>query len=174
MPKVLRVIKSRQWAPYKNNQSWIPFEKIPADIVADFNTKNNKLSVWFIADDLSDLGRAIAAIAANRSELANFDFALANADYLNDNSHRIEEELGELKHDEEICKLHRNIVDLTGAKLINLASIFFDSFQIKFLLPIQVFVHIKTSIEGGFLKYEKLNRGIKKDLKEKFGYPVDA
>ena len=55
---------------------------MPADPLGDLVTKENRLSVWQIDDDRSNLGDVIAALAASRDFLDTFDYALFNDELL--------------------------------------------------------------------------------------------
>ena len=85
MPLVLRGITQARW--YRDMaRPWLERGEIPTDPLTDLRTSDNTLSVFLVEDDLSDLGRVVTALAANRSNLKHFDYLLFDREVLSTTS----------------------------------------------------------------------------------------
>jgi len=73
LPFVLRRIRRARWY---EDAAWLPIGNTKADALSDLSTEGNKLSVWVIEDDLSNLHFVLAGLAAERELLSNLDYAL--------------------------------------------------------------------------------------------------
>lgn len=81
MPLILRMISKGKWLP-EPNLPWLKEDELQADVFHELKTGENTLSVWSIADDRSNLERVVAALAANRNRVSNFDYALISQERL--------------------------------------------------------------------------------------------
>jgi hypothetical protein len=113
VPFVLRSGRRPRWYPDAN------IEEALKDLIADVN---NKISVWHIEDDYSNLNRVISALATSRHEIENFDYILIGYRILSDLNIMLESMPG-TSADEEANRLwHRNLCDVTGQKRRALAQ----------------------------------------------------
>lgn len=119
MAFLLRKIKKGRW--YKHEAvPWLKQDELQADALLDLQTKGNKLSIWRVEDDRSNLNRIIAALVSTCDNATNIDFALLKQSIIDTLDIKIEKANGD-SHDHELnqtCHLH--LVELTTAKLYKL------------------------------------------------------
>src|SRR6266581_8140831 len=80
MPSLLRRIKKGRWlgpCPFALAQG-----DLQAKVLLDLRAEDNRLSVYRIEEDLSNLPRVAGALAAGCDNLDNFDYALFPDDML--------------------------------------------------------------------------------------------
>lgn len=120
MPLVLRKIKKAKW--YKNGVvSWLKEGELQADALTDLKTTNNRLSVWLVQDDKSNLDRIITALASKCEYSTNIDFALLDQSILEQLVIKWEKTIGD-SHDDEINHIsHLDLIELTARKLYQFA-----------------------------------------------------
>ena len=82
MAFLLRKIRKPRW--YKQDLPWVAANDIQPDPLGDLTTSENKLSVWYVKDDKSNLDQVLAAIAASSGSLSNLDYALFNEHILSE------------------------------------------------------------------------------------------
>jgi len=126
MPYLLRKIRKARWNPGLR-QEFGPFEEqdCPADCVADLGTSNCRLSLWEIDDARSNLGDVIVALATNADHLSNLDYALIPRDKLEEIA-RLEATEGQTAHIQANQKWHRDLIDLSGRRLVDIAALIFS------------------------------------------------
>ena len=79
---ILRIVRRSRWL--KERPSWLENDEFQADPLGDFTTTSNTISVWYIKENTSNLQRVVAALAAQRDRLVNFDYALFNKEILSE------------------------------------------------------------------------------------------
>lgn len=124
MPLVLRTIRKAKWYRHEG-VSWLEEGELQADALGDLVTKNNELSVWIIRDDESNLEQVVAAMAATRHHLSNFDYALFDLQHLSDLNIRMQHTRGE-SPDEQANAWHRDLIELSASKIMQLAKIIME------------------------------------------------
>ena len=161
MPLLLRKIRKNRW--YKD-LAWLPGGNLQADSLVDLTTKDNKLSVWFIKDDMSNLERVIAALAANRDFIANFDYALFSEEILEKKDIKTEKSKGDSKDYEANDQWHRDLYELSATKLLDIAEHIFNEGTIKRIQEKQVEKHINEAVQTGKIKFETLEEEVKSKI----------
>jgi len=120
VPRLLRSIRKSKW--YKHREvPWLPTGKVQADALGDLKTEDNKLSVWHVEDDRSNLERVVAAFAASRECISNFDYALVDEATLLKLNVKMETTPGLTPDDEVNGRWHRDLCEMTADKLLALA-----------------------------------------------------
>jgi hypothetical protein len=119
VPLFLRKVRQSRWFPVKG-PVWFPEHDVQADPLGDITTSGNTLSVYQIEDDKSNLERVVAAMAANNQTLSNFDYLLFNRDSLRALDIDYKQTKGATP-DAGVNEWHRDIIRLSGLKLVNLA-----------------------------------------------------
>ena len=118
---VLRTISKSKW--YRTQGVyWLSEGALQADVLNDLRTKGNKLSVWHIDVDRSNLQQAIVALAANRDYITNLDYVLLEESTLSALDIRIEDSPGETP-DDGANNWHCEIVELSLEKLMQLVEV---------------------------------------------------
>ncbi len=119
MPYLLRKIRRNKW--YR--EPWLDEGDLQADALADLRTTGNKLSVWFVNDDYSNLDRIAAALAAASDHVSNLDYALIDFDVFPELGIRVEQSDGETPDKIASRKWHHDLVELTASNLMELATV---------------------------------------------------
>jgi len=128
MPFVLRTISKAKWFPLEASPSQDQqriSESIQSDAFSDIKTEGNKLSVWHIEDNRSNLDRVLTALAANRDVLANVDYVILSEESIKSLKIEIEESQGE-SPDKDVNAWHRDLNIRSGSNLFALASAIFS------------------------------------------------
>ena len=163
MPLLLRIIRKSKW--YKHPEvKWLGDDELQADALADIATSNNSLSVWEIADNRTNLDPVIAALAAMRGTTANVDFALLTLTAVQKKSIQITETTG-TTFDEQVNTLHRELTELSAAKLLALAQIIQHLPKRERLKEPDVIGLIQAAVDAGRIKRDLLSQSIKNKLR---------
>src|SRR5438046_1678198 len=80
MPLLLRNVKLNRWLK-QTAEPYLSVNDLPADPFGDLQTTENVLSVWELAEDRSNLGRIVRAVAIGKQKIDHtgyivFDSAL--------------------------------------------------------------------------------------------------
>jgi hypothetical protein len=114
VPFVLRAGRRSRWYPDATIQETLKDLKPDA---------NNKISVWHILDDYSNLKQVICALATWREEIENFDYILIDYQLLSALNVLIESMPGVSADGEANGLWHRNLCDVTEEKRLALAQV---------------------------------------------------
>lgn len=112
MPLLLRTLRKNKFVR-ELQPAWVPADDVQADALKDLESGENQLSFWLLDDELSDLDRLLAGLAANRDQLANIDFAVIPLEMITQLGIRIEENPGDCL-DPQMSLLHRDLSQLTA------------------------------------------------------------
>jgi quercetin dioxygenase-like cupin family protein len=147
MPYLLRKIRKARWSP-ELREEFGPFEEhdCPADCVADLGTSGCRLSLWEIHDDRSNLGEVIVALAANTDRLSNLDYALIPREKIEEIA-LLEVTEGQTAHIQANQKWHRDLVGLSGRRLIDVASLIFSTAERRRVLEKDVSHMVQEALE---------------------------
>lgn len=120
MSFILRKIRKAKW--YKNsNVGWLKEGELQADALVDLKTDSNRLSVYYVEADESNLERIITALAATSDSPSNLDYALIDTLILDQLGIQTLAIPG-VTPDEKVNKWHIDLTELTAAALYNLAQ----------------------------------------------------
>ena len=122
MAFLLRKIRQSKWYPDPRG-SW-PLERgLQADALGDLRTQRNKLSVFLVDEQRSNLERIATALAANARDWANLDYVMIDVNELA--SIHIKHELspGDTP-DNEVNAVHVDLMELSVSQLVHLALVF--------------------------------------------------
>ena len=70
MPYFLRYVQGEKWFRLKESRNWVN-SNCPAELLSDLEVREHNLSFFELADDTSDLRRAVASEAASRKSLSD-------------------------------------------------------------------------------------------------------
>jgi hypothetical protein len=122
MPKLLRKV-DKQYRWYKADaQAHLDAGDVPADPLADLRTTENKLSVFQVAEDDSNIERIARALACGRQKLDDVGYVLFDASVLAKASIELDPIEGKTD-DSVINQCHADLINLTGNKLVALARL---------------------------------------------------
>jgi hypothetical protein len=117
MAFLLRVVTKPKWV----TRPWIIGGEIPADALHDLRSTDNKLSVWSVESNCSNLQIALAALAANRKGLDKLDYTLIDEGILATIPIKYSRTNGGTPHMVANATMHCDLIDLTVSKVANLA-----------------------------------------------------
>lgn len=119
MPIILRKIRKPKWY----DVPWLSPGDTIADALGDLKTEDNKLSVWVIEDDESNLPLVATALVAHVFEhVQHFDYALLELSAIEQQGWRMEANTGKTPCD-AANKYHRDIVQLSAQDVMQIARI---------------------------------------------------
>ena len=116
----LRVVRQSHW--YR--EAWLTRKPdIPSTALLDvLDEKSTAISIWIIEKDLSNFERVVAALAANRDRVSNFDYALFDMRVLRFLRIQSKPEAGNTPDAIVNQKYHANLTEMTAAKTFCLAQ----------------------------------------------------
>jgi hypothetical protein len=154
VPFILRKIRKAKW--YRSEAvTWLAEGDLQADALVDLSTKGNRLSVYLIDDDLTNLGLIVAALAANCDFISDFDYALLPQGALSELNIRFEKLPGDTP-DAEVNRCHLDLIELTSSKIFALANTIGTSSERKRILSKRVLELVVQSVVSGRIEYTNL------------------
>jgi hypothetical protein len=156
---VRKVDKHHKWfkAPA---QAFLANNDSPADVLSDLRTDENRISVFMLADDQSNLKRVMRALAVNKHKLETIAYVIFDSRVVADAGIEMIDVPG-VTPDAEVNRLHRDLV-LTGRKMVELAiGILREGEEVAAILRAEVINLVREGIEAGELPdayREKLNK----------------
>lgn len=154
MAAFLRHINRSKW--YRHDAVlWLRPWDLQADALADLYTKNNTLSVYYVADRAKDLDRLTTAIAARRNVPTNFDYVLIDAAAVTGLSIDVVVTPGDTP-DPVANALHRDLIELTREKLLGLVSVIGLSNRHR-IPPATVKARLQAAVASRLLDLEKMH-----------------
>lgn len=121
MAKLLRKVKQNRW--YKADaQPLLEVGDVPADPLGDLNTTQNKLSVFQVDENRSNVERIARALAIGGQRLDNVGYVLFDASLLEKASIELDPTDGATV-DSVVNKCHADLINLTGNKLVTLTRL---------------------------------------------------
>lgn len=154
MPLILRKIRKAKW--YRSEAvPWLAKEDLQADALVDLATKGNRLSVYVVEDDQSNLDRIIASVAANCDFISDFDYALFAQEALDDIKINAEETSGETP-DALVNTWHRDLTELSAANIFALAKVIGTKAERRRVLSKRVLELVARAVASGQIERDKL------------------
>jgi hypothetical protein len=113
------------WGRWQTDEPWIPAGELQAAALFDLRFSNNKLSVWKIEDDKTNLDRVIAALAVNtgRKNIERVDYVLLDPKSIEDLAIRVGKSQGKTPDTVANDEWHFDLVELTAAKIVAIAKL---------------------------------------------------
>ncbi|MEH2299367.1 MAG: hypothetical protein V7K88_10110 [Nostoc sp.] len=156
-------MRKSKW--YKTETTaWLLLGEFQSDLLGDLATSGNKLSVYRVEDDCSNLERLVAALAANCDRIANFDYVLFEEKILKDIGIKSEHTKGETP-DETVNNCHLDLIELSAFRLVDLAKQILDRGKVERFSPLKVTNLLADSIKKGYLNKAKM-RLIPKEIEK--------
>ncbi len=173
MPLFLRQINLDKWKlDLESDEKWLAKGEIPADPVTDLETKENKLSVWNIGDDLNLISRTAAALTIRRQNIRHpFEYVLFDSEIINKTKIELEHSPGNTC-DKELNDIHVNLKRLSAQKLVRFTDKILketpdENFERE--NPQNVCEHILEGISKGWINVDGIHDNIKNRLDKYFG-----
>ena len=117
MAFLLRKITKPKWY----DTDWLPRGEVPADGLVDLRTDGNELSVWRVEPDESNLNAIVAALAGRGKRIDKLDYVLLDDDVVTRLQIGCVQSDGDSPHTDANSRWHRDLVQLTATKIIELA-----------------------------------------------------
>ena len=122
MTFLFREIENKSWwDKSQDDLTWLEEGQLVADVFKGLRTEKGTLSTYFIDAERSNESRVVAAFACTRESLQRVDYVLIPTDAVAD-IFKTKIIPGETA-DDEVNRWHRDIVDLTAQKLVELARL---------------------------------------------------
>src|SRR5262245_10093480 len=132
----------------------------------DFVPHDNTLSVWFIENDKSNLEQVVVALASTRDSFSNFDYVLVDEALLTAINIRIEQTDGDTPDQEANTRWHRDLVEFTESKAIELIKATIAKGKLESRIPEKRIAElIQRAVDAGRLDRTKLKKGLAAKLK---------
>ena len=155
MPQYVRKVDIRKWLPDRDiSLDWLDTDDVEADAVSDLRTRDNTLSIFEIENETM-AKRAIATVSAGSTSHNYIGYIMFDDDFLNRLTIEIDDEKGHT-NDTEVDLWHRNIINLSGKKLVQLGIALKQQDNFQFLLPDELIDILCHSIQQGFLKRKNI------------------
>jgi hypothetical protein len=121
MPLLLRTVRQSRW--YKTEAArWLEKGDVPSDPLGDLATTDNCLSVWEVEADRSNIERIVRAVGVGRERIADMGYVVFDSALLSDAGIAVQVKDG-ASHDQGANKWHRDLIDLSGNKLVRLTML---------------------------------------------------
>jgi hypothetical protein len=124
MPLLLRNVRENRWLK-SEAAPWLAKGDVPADPLGDLKTSQNRLSVWEVLDR-SNIERIVRALAVSSQKLADMGYVLFDSSLLATAGINTVAENGTTP-DEEANNWHRDLIDLSGNKLVILTKLILEN-----------------------------------------------
>ncbi|MBM3458574.1 MAG: hypothetical protein FJX77_08605 [Armatimonadetes bacterium] len=113
MSYVVRFIRKSRWQ-HASAPSWLPQGEPTGDCLNDLRTTENKLSVWLIENDPSNLDRVLAAFAATRDSTAPLDYRRVSLGWIQRHRLSLLPTSGDSPDQEANHRWHRDLSQLSA------------------------------------------------------------
>lgn len=154
MPLILRKIRKAKW--YRSDAvPWLTKDDLQADAFVDLGTKANRLSVYVVEDDQSNLERIVAGVAANCDFISDFDYTLFAQEALDEIKINAEDTFGETP-DAVVNTWHRDLVELSSANIFALANVIGTRAERRRVLSKRALELVAHAIGSGQIERYKL------------------
>lgn len=119
MANFLRTIRQARWLR-PPSWDWLGSDDIQSDALLDLRTEDNTLSVYKVESG-EDIDRVVVALAANREEVQNVDYAIFDDTALTSSNISFIHKEGDTP-DYEVNQLHYDVTNLTILSLVQMAQ----------------------------------------------------
>jgi hypothetical protein len=156
-------VRKNKWQ--KPGPNFVANGDVQADCLADLRTTECALSVWAIENDQSNLNRVLTALAANCDRIANIDYLLFDESIPTRLNISLKQTPGGTADSHANELWHRDLVELTGKKLLELASAILTEGTSDRRLPKQMVSSVTRAVNQKEIDVAKLKAGILADIK---------
>jgi hypothetical protein len=166
VPLILRAIQKGRWrtAVDAPELGWLPPGEVQAQALRDLEPANNRLSVWHVEDDRSNLDRLLAVLASTRDALFSLDYALLDEAHLARLGIRTEGNPGESPDREANLQWHRELVELSVSKIASLSSAILEHGERSRRMDRSIATLLLQSVAAGHLDPAQFKEGLRSRL----------
>jgi len=152
MPAILRKIDHKvYWAEDGDFTTYVPAGEAPADALQDLRTTENRLSIWRLEEDRTNLDRVLAAIVSGRDNLQKCDFIILDFRHIEENDLEMEANPGDTADSDANSKWHFNLTHLSSASLARLANVMFAHGERHRRLERELIPLLRQSVTDGYI-----------------------
>lgn len=148
VPSLLIKINHAKWY---GDLPWLKVGEVQAAALWDLRQSDNRLSVWSIPDDTSNLQRIVAALAATRENIENLDYVLLQSASLSALNIGIEKTNGATPDAGVNAEYHLDLIELTISKIVSIANLIKLSAEKDRVQSFDVKKYLVKSYESGYL-----------------------
>jgi hypothetical protein len=159
MALLLRVVTNPKW----KKPDWMEADEIPADALTDLRSVNNKLSVWSVEPDQSDLDSALIAVASSREHLDKLDYALFDEQVLPALAIEYVKSEGDSPYLAAKSTKHRDLIRLTVRKVARLAEEMMPLERVR-VSEKEIKLKLLEALRGGMLDRARIKQKLLADL----------
>lgn len=143
---------------------FVPTGDIPADCLGDLRTQENELSVWHIEDDKSNLNRVLTALAACCEFVSNFDCLLFDHAVVTRLGLKMNQADGETPDNVANQSWHRDLVELSGKRMLDFAIEIFHGGETQRFPKKQVLELLKAAIAANEIDQSRLGQRVLREI----------
>lgn len=172
MPNLLRQLRKKNRWHWSQPLSWLDEGDVPADPLANLETKKNTLSVFEIDNDISRIERIAAAMAgqSNEGPKVEFEYVIFDQSILGEIGIKIVNSDGQTP-DSEVNSWHRDLTELSVTKLSSLAKRIVPIAKSRQVLPKRVREVFIENVRAKNIQWDKVTIG--KSEKDKLLAEID-
>lgn len=112
------------WGRWQTDPPWLPAGELQAAALFDLRFSNNRLSIWKMEDDDSNLDRVLAALAVNngKSSIENVDYVLLAQESVEGLGTKMEKSPGGTLDKFANNEWHYDLAELSVSKIVVIAK----------------------------------------------------
>jgi hypothetical protein len=134
--------------------------EVQADAFLDVMPDGDALSVWASGDDETALERTVAALAATRDSVANYDFLLFDMRRVTDAGIHCRRTPGNTPDDDVNLTSHYELVELSAPRLCQLVNKILAATKPQRISEKKVLLLLADAVRSGRIQHEKLKPGV--------------
>ncbi|MBI3466145.1 MAG: hypothetical protein HY000_24285 [Planctomycetes bacterium] len=131
---------------------------MPADLLADLNTRGNRLSVWVVEHEAS-VERIVAALAAMLGKVREFSYLSFDEEIVSKAGIKVEETKGTTQ-DKTVNDWHRDLIDLSAQKLVELCGVLRERGKPERKMPKEVDAILAQAVREQRIDRRQLQPGV--------------
>lgn len=167
MAFVLRKVENKRRWDKDQDLDWMPTGDVPADCLLDLRTENNLLSVWELDDSQSNLNRVIAALAAQRQNLAKLEYAVVRKSKLSFDTGKIKKSAGDSPDVKANNEWHFDVTDLSGSNLVEFAKSIWTNGEVARLSKSEVKKLVAEAVRLEWIDHKDLGENVAKHIESR-------
>lgn len=165
---LIRMVKST--AVWNEDVAKKEDDLLPADIFAELNTQENKISTWDVNSNNEDgIKKAVVALASAFASLDSIKYVVLDADRLAQRGFTLEASAGKTNI-EKYRDLHYDITNLTSSKLRKFAREMLNcvlEYEVKTVQKDEIIKWLVEEMNNDSLQFDDLNKNLRVGLASK-------
>jgi hypothetical protein len=162
VPFILRTIRRGRWLA--NTPSETQEERLTRALHDLRLSDDNKLSIWYVEHDHSNLERLVTALGANRDHPDNVDYVMLDDQWLLALGIQSTQTDGNTPDQEVNRRWHYDLGEISADQHKALGNALLNQGHIDRILAKRLLGLIEQAIELGYIDFERLKPGMQKKL----------